>query len=217
MDTNKDCDLELAAKCALLKRQLLAYARADVMGRYDIGVTVLEIRRMARKKKYGNRFVKEAANSCGINTTDLYAAARVAEAWNRTEFEKLVADSDKLAFNHFVALARAQPSRRSQLLEAAQGGVSVTSLKQEVRKTKVIAAKTTRKATKSFTRTIMAAMGKMLDSVKTWQPQVQDVAGTPSAEKVLDRLDDTIKALGDLRSRLGTTEAGNVPTILTDK
>lgn len=215
MDTNKDCDLELAAKCALLKRQLLAYARADVMGRYDIGVTVLEIRRMARKKKYGNRFVEEAAKSCDINTTDLYAAACVAEAWNRAEFEKLVEDSDKLAFNHFVALARAQPSRRSQLLEAAQGGVSVASLKQKVRKTKVIASKTTRKATKPFTRTIMAAMGKVLDSVKTWQ--VQDVAGTPSAEKVLVRLDETIKALGDLRSRLGTTEAGNIPTILTDK
>jgi DNA-binding response OmpR family regulator len=88
-------------------RNLLARKPMDMNVRYAIGEIIAALK--SDPGQFGNRAVTVVATAVGQDETNLYRHARVAERWNRTQWETITArsmvDGRTPSWSHFVLLA----------------------------------------------------------------------------------------------------------------
>lgn len=118
-------------------RELLRGGSLDSAGRYRVGTVVAELK--AEPERYGHGAVQLAATTLAQDEASLYRHARVAERWNSSEFEALLArrmrDGSQPTWSHLVVLASIEPkARRQRLIERMlDENLSVRRLEEVVR------------------------------------------------------------------------------------
>lgn len=216
-------------KCEQLKKLLADQRHKDMIGRYEVGTIVLEIKRTPGSKKYGTKRVKTIAIESGVNASVLYDASDVAAAWSKSEFEKRAKEKNAngipLTFNHWVEIAHEAADRRSTLIAAVIAeSLTVREVKQLVAKTK---NKEKRKATvpRALVRGIGDKLERTVSTLLQWTSQLsalEDVSDASvewieQAIRQADRLRQACleceNALVAARQRVTSANRGNVPTI----
>lgn len=239
-NTSDDLERNIDERCEHLSELLADNRHKEMMGRYEVGAIVLEIKRAATGEKYGKKRVKAIADEHDVSASVLYDACDVAEAWSKPEFEKLTgmrnANGKPISFNVLVEISHAEPATRSSLIETA------TTKSLSVREVKALVSGKEKEEFKAPNgeptvreRDLVLAMFQDIATeangaavkLSVWcekLPLLDDLAGTHERIEWLDNAIESMdeirlayracrKALLATRGRMVGADTGNVPTV----